>query len=136
MRVLLVALLLCVSCASPSAPVRIVSAPAVAPSVVVPHTEPTHATRSRQKPAEGRAGRVLSVTCYVATGNRTASGVWPKPGMAAGNRWPFGTRLRVQRYGVVTVTDRIGHGSELDLFFASRIDCINFGRQRLLVSVL
>jgi 3D (Asp-Asp-Asp) domain-containing protein len=79
---------------------------------------------------------VLDVTCYVATGHRTASGAWPRVGMAASNQHPFGTRLRVQGVGVVTVTDRIGHSSELDLFMADRAACLRFGRQRLAVTVI
>jgi 3D (Asp-Asp-Asp) domain-containing protein len=56
--------------------------------------------------------------------------------MAASNQHPFGTRLRVQSVGVVTVQDRIGHGSDLDLFMDSRAACIRFGRRRLTVTVL
>jgi 3D (Asp-Asp-Asp) domain-containing protein len=82
------------------------------------------------------AGSRLSVTCYVWTGNRTASGVWPRVGMAAGNRWPFGTRLLVEGVGVVMVTDRIGHSSQLDLFMSSRSACLRFGRKQLRVQVL
>lgn len=56
--------------------------------------------------------------------------------MAAGNRWPLGTRLRVQGIGIVTVTDRIGWGSDLDLFYSQRQACIRFGRRSLLVTEL
>ena len=56
--------------------------------------------------------------------------------MAASNRYPFGTRLRVESVGVVVVQDRIGHGSDLDLFYASRSACLRFGRQQLQVEVL
>jgi len=56
--------------------------------------------------------------------------------MAAGNRWPLGTRLRVEGIGVVVVQDRIGHGSQLDLFMTSEAACRRFGRQRLAVEVL
>lgn len=78
-------------------------------------------------------GTPLDVTCYVATGHRTSSGAWPREGMAASNRYPFGTRLAVEGVGVVTVADRIGWGSDLDLFFNSLSACLHFGRQRLLV---
>lgn len=115
---------------------------------LTPRPSPSRVSRSRALLTEdaapspagtvswGREQRTFDTTCYVASGNRTASGLWPRVGMAASNRWPFGTRLRVQRVGVVTVQDRIGSGSELDLFFASRAACIKFGRQRLLVEVL
>lgn len=56
--------------------------------------------------------------------------------MAASNRYPFGTRLRVEHVGVVTVQDRIGYGSDLDLFMDSRAACIMFGRRPLMVTVL
>lgn len=76
------------------------------------------------------------MTCYSATGHRTASGVWPRPGMAASNLFPLGTRLQVQHVGPVTVTDRVGHGTEVDLFGSSRAACVHFGRRQLLVTVL
>jgi 3D (Asp-Asp-Asp) domain-containing protein len=79
---------------------------------------------------------VLDVTCYVATGHLTASGKRPRVGMAAGNRWPFGTLLRVEHVGVVRVEDRIGHSSDLDLFYADRAACLRFGRQQLRVEVI
>jgi 3D (Asp-Asp-Asp) domain-containing protein len=82
-----------------------------------------------------RHHRTLDVTAYCHTGNRTASGVWPRPGMAAGNQWPFGTRLRVEHVGVVTVTDRIGWGSELDLYMSSCTKARQFGRRHLKVEV-
>lgn len=78
----------------------------------------------------------LSVTAYTSTGNRMANGQWPYVGAAAGNRWPLGTRLRVPGVGVVTVTDRIGCCSSLDLFMSSGAQCARWGRRRLLVEVL
>lgn len=102
----------------------------------VPHPRPTAASRSRTAAGRSGTGRPLDVTCYVATGQRTASGLWPRPGMAASNRWPFGTRLRIEHVGAVVVQDRIGHGSDLDLFMTSRAACVRFGRQQLHVEVL
>jgi resuscitation-promoting factor RpfB len=97
------------------------------------HTPPTVASRHR---AVTVTETRLDVTCYVATGNRTASGAWPREGMAASNRHPFGTRLYVEGVGVVTVTDRIGHSSELDLFYGSLRACREFGRRSLVVAVV
>lgn len=103
----------------------------------VPHPRPrTPLREASQSRYSSGTGSLTDVTCYVWTGHRTASGVWPRVGMAAGNRWPFGTRLRVQRVGIVTITDRIGHSSELDLFFTSLSACLRFGRQQLRVQVL
>lgn len=99
---------------------------------------PRPAVHRRARPARS-SGTLLDVTAYCGTGNRTASGQWPQLGMAAGNRWPFGTRLHIAGYGTVTVEDRIGWGSDVDLYFGSGPDCeqraSNFGRQHLRVAV-
>jgi 3D (Asp-Asp-Asp) domain-containing protein len=101
-----------------------------------PRAIPTRkASRHRTVTGAG-VGRLTDTTCYVWTGNRTASGTWPKVGDAASNRYPFGTVLQVEHVGRVVVRDRIGHGSSLDLFFASRAACIRFGRQQLRVVVV
>jgi 3D (Asp-Asp-Asp) domain-containing protein len=53
---------------------------------------------------------------------------------------PFGTRLRVPGFGVVVVTDRIGHGSDLDLYLGSSPGCARaaraWGRRHLVVEEL
>lgn len=97
----------------------------------IPHVSPSAASRSRTAPQ----GRLLSVTCYTATGHRTASGLWPREGMAASNAYPFGTKLMVEKVGVVVVQDRIGWGSDLDLYRDSRASCVTFGRRSLHVAV-
>lgn len=104
----------------------------------VPRASTREASRSRAvvRHAAGGVGGLTDTTCYTETGSRTASGLWPEPGMAASNRYPFGTRLRVESVGVVVVQDRIGAHSSLDLFFASRAECLRFGRQQLRVEVL
>jgi 3D (Asp-Asp-Asp) domain-containing protein len=56
--------------------------------------------------------------------------------MAASNTYPFGTRLHVEHVGIVTVEDRIGHGTALDLFGPSEAYCRRFGRQQLRVEVV
>lgn len=95
----------------------------------------THASRSRLTPVR-RSGTHLDVTAYCPTGHPTASGMWPREGMAAGNAWPFGTRLHVQGVGVVTVQDRYGWGTDLDLFMDSCPAARSFGRRHLLVEVV
>jgi 3D (Asp-Asp-Asp) domain-containing protein len=55
--------------------------------------------------------------------------------MAAGP-WAFGTRLEVEGVGVVTVQDRYGWGTQLDLFGSSEAFCRRFGRRHLSVTVL
>lgn len=116
---------------------EVVAAPVPVPSRASRST-PRH-THKAQRRTGATSGQRLSVTAYCWTGNRTASGKWPALGMAAGNRWPFGTRLRVEGWGTVTVEDRIGHGSELDLYMG-REGCyqraMNFGRRSLRVEVV
>lgn len=100
---------------------------------------PRAASRSRRGLRGGSTrgtGTLTDTTCYLATGHRTASGLWPKVGMAASNHYPFGTKLHVEGVGVVTVRDRIGHGTALDLFFADRSACVQFGRRALRVRVV
>lgn len=105
---------------------------------VVPRPQVSKASRSRSLDRNAASGTPLSlsVTCYVATGDRTASGKTPQAGMAASNAYPFGTRLLIKGYGVVTVEDRIGHGSDLDLFMDDLAGCRRFGRQQLAVEVV
>lgn len=118
-----------------------------APAMTIPaHTAPKVASRGRVPGSEGPREispsprlwgrpRHLQCSCYLATGRRTASGVWPEPGMAASNLFRFGTRLRVQGFGIVTVTDRSAPGAtDVDLFFTSRSACLKFGRRTLRVS--
>lgn len=108
------------------------------PITPVVRATPTHATRRRAAgtPSVRRRVVTLEVTAYTWTGNRTASGVWPAKGQAASNQFPFGTQLRVPGIGVVTVTDRIGAHSELDIYMTSEGACRRFGRRTLRVEVL
>lgn len=139
-------LALVAGCAAPTAPtvaptgeggvtVGTVSAPS---PVKTPRAMPSKASRTR--PLRGltasESGSLLDVTCYAATGHRTASGKWPRVGMAASNSHRFGTRLLVEHVGVVTVEDRIGHGTDLDVFGPSESYCRRFGRKHLRVEVL
>jgi 3D (Asp-Asp-Asp) domain-containing protein len=81
----------------------------------------------------------LDTTAYCETGSRTASGVWPRPGMAASNLFAFGTVLHVPGVGRVVVTDRIGWGSELDIYMGGpgcERRALLFGRRQLLVGVV
>jgi 3D (Asp-Asp-Asp) domain-containing protein len=73
-------------------------------------------------------------TCY-SQGTTTASGERVHVGIVAQNTLRFGTRIRLdhpvfgRRY--FTVEDRIGSGSELDIYNPSEAACINYGRQRV-----
>lgn len=76
------------------------------------------------------------ITAYTATGHRTASGRWPEPGMVASNRWPMGTRLRIEGLGEFVVQDRVGGGTDVDVFVPTRREAIMFGRKHLHVAVI
>jgi 3D (Asp-Asp-Asp) domain-containing protein len=81
----------------------------------------------------------LDTTAYCWTGNHTASGRWPRIGYAASNLFPFGTRLRVPGFGVVTVEDRTDNLTQLDLYMGDAgcgLRATRFGRRSLLVEVL
>lgn len=47
---------------------------------------------------------------------------------------PFGTVVTIDGLGKFTVEDRIGHGSEFDIFTHSCAEANNFGRQHRAVS--
>lgn len=100
------------------------------------HRQPLVSPRARRSPESHR----WDTTAYCATGHRTASGVWPAVGMAAtlDRTIPFGTRLRVPGYGVVTVQDRIGHGSQLDIYLGTGAACDHaartWGRRHLTIT--
>lgn len=117
-----------------SGPVRPPHVTSPPPSVNVWREVPRASRRAHRT-----AIKAVDVTAYCWTGNRTASGKWPRRGMAASNKHPIGTRLRVPGIGVVTVEDRIGHGTELDLYMG-RAGChdraTDFGRRHLRVEVL
>jgi 3D (Asp-Asp-Asp) domain-containing protein len=80
---------------------------------------------------------VLEVTAYNWTGNRCANGEWPIEGTTvAMNGIPFGTRVFIPGIGERIVQDRIGHGTQLDIYMGQdRQKALNFGRQKLKVIV-
>jgi 3D (Asp-Asp-Asp) domain-containing protein len=82
---------------------------------------------------------MVSSTCY-AQGGITASGQQARPGEVAANMLPLGTRIILdhpafgrQEY---VILDRIGSGSELDIFNESEAACNQYGRQERGFSVL
>ena len=77
--------------------------------------------------------QTLNVSAYCETGNRTASGVWPKVGMCAADHLPFGSRVTLPDGRVLTVTDRFGgnYTDRLDIFMSSEAACWQFGRRWL-----
>lgn len=77
--------------------------------------------------------QVLNCSAYCHTGSPTASGVWPKLGMAAADHLPFGTKVTLPNGLVLTITDRFGGGytDRLDIFMNTEQECWNFGRRWL-----
>ena len=87
-------------------------------------------------------------TAYTHTGNRTASGLWPEAGMAAvqkrarASNLPFGTKIYVDGYGLVTVQDTGDSGMEryggvwLDLFMETNSECVAWGMRQRNIYVL
>lgn len=78
----------------------------------------------------------LSSTAYTHTGNNMANGEKPYEGAVACNLVPIGTKLYIEGYGYFVVKDRIGHGSQLDIFMDTYDECIQFGRRTLKVYVV
>lgn len=98
----------------------------------------TRFTRTSDGDARGSVDLGVSdITMYCPTGNRTASDKWPRRGMVAtiSRSIPFGTRVLIDGLGTFTVEDRIGHGSEFDIFTPSCDEADRFGRQHRRVTL-
>lgn len=78
----------------------------------------------------------LSSTAYTHTGNNMANGEKPYEGAVASNLVPLGTKIYIEGYGYFVVKDRIGHGSQLDIFMDTYKKAIQFGRRTLKVYVV
>jgi 3D (Asp-Asp-Asp) domain-containing protein len=83
------------------------------------------------------SGALHDVTAYCG-GGTTASGRQVYEGEVATIRRdvPFGTRVRIGDLGTFVVEDRIGHGSEFDVYMSSCSRADEFGRRRLTVELL
>ena len=77
--------------------------------------------------------QILNCSAYCHSGNPTASGVWPRVGMAAADHIPFGAKVTLPDGRILTVTDRFGgnYKDRLDIFMNSESECWRFGRQWL-----
>ena len=82
----------------------------------------------------------MTATAYTHTGNRTATGIWPKVGIVAVDPRviPLGTRLYVDGYGYATAADVGGaiKGKRIDVFMETRAECRQWGRRPVQVFVL
>lgn len=87
-------------------------------------------------------GRPMAVTAYCATGNPTASGAWPSEGRTVATldrTIPFGTVLEIEGLGTYVVEDRIGYGSDVDVYLGAEgceVDAAAFGRQTRTVTIV
>lgn len=81
----------------------------------------------------------LDSTSYCSAGTM-ADGAQTHIGAVANNMWPLGTRLEIltgeDAGAVVTVEDRIGYGSQLDVFNPSCQWSIDYGRELVQVIAL
>ncbi|MCR4963881.1 MAG: G5 domain-containing protein [Firmicutes bacterium] len=82
----------------------------------------------------------VEATAYTATGNRTATGTWPKVGtIAVDPRYiPLGTRVYIDGYGYATAEDTGGaiKGNIIDLYMNSYDECIRWGRRSTTLYIL
>ncbi len=93
-------------------------------------------TPTNPEPSNMKYLGALSSTAYTHTGNNMASGEKPYEGAVACNLVPLGTKIYIEGYGYFVVKDRIGHGSQLDIFMDTYDECIQFGRRTLKVYVV
>lgn len=94
------------------------------------------ASRSRRVPGVA-TGALHKITMYCING-RTASGKATSSGMVAtrDRNIPFGTKIVIDGLGTFTVEDRIGYGSEYDIWTPSCSTAISFGRKFRRVTIL
>ncbi|MBC7342335.1 MAG: 3D domain-containing protein [Clostridia bacterium] len=82
----------------------------------------------------------MEATAYTHTGNRTAAGVWPCPGVIAVDPRviPLGTWLYVEGYGLGQALDTGGliKGRRIDLFMDSEQKAVIWGRRSVQVCIL
>lgn len=96
----------------------------------------------KPKPTEAEIKKTIvatEVTAYTHTGNRTATGRWPKIGYVAVNPnvIPYGTKLYIPGYGYCTARDtgafrheEGGMKNQIDIFLNTEKECRKWGRKR------
>ncbi|MDO4582255.1 MAG: 3D domain-containing protein [Bacillota bacterium] len=82
----------------------------------------------------------VQATAYTWTGNRTATGTWPKIGTIAVDPSfiPLGSKVYVVGYGFATAEDTGGaiKNNIIDLYMDTEQDCIQWGRRNIIMYVL
>lgn len=95
------------------------------------------ATKAEATKTSRGTDRTATITAYTWTGNRTASGKWPKEGRTvAGPSWiPFGTRVYIDDIGWRIVEDRTAekYDGRYDVYMDDYGRCIALGRQKKVV---
>ncbi len=97
------------------------------------------------KPIKYSSKTTLRATAYTHTGNRMATGKYPKPGYVAVDpkEIPYGTKMYIVSadgkyvYGYAIAADTGGFTkgtrTDMDLFFDSENECVKFGRRDIVV---
>jgi 3D (Asp-Asp-Asp) domain-containing protein len=109
---------------------RIVRPAVVRPQVVI---------ASRGDQVSTAREMLLVASAYTYSGHRTFTGTWPGRGTVAVDPKviPLGTRLWVEGYGPGIAVDTGGaiRGKRVDLYMASRGECISWGRRVVRVRI-
>ncbi len=99
-------------------------------------------------PVKYTSKTTLRATAYTHTGNKTSTGVWPKPGHVAVDpkEIPYGTKMYIVSsdgkyvYGYAIAADTggfiYGNRADMDLFLDSEAECVKFGRRNITVYFL
>lgn len=108
------------------------TSPRVARKAAPPRSTTTKPAEPATRPSGGTAGaRRVTSTAYCLTGT-TANGGRGHAGSVAMNGVPFGSRWRVVETGqVYVVNDRIGHGSQFDIWMGSCSAARSYGRRTI-----
>ena len=84
--------------------------------------------------------REMKATAYTWSGNKTATGIWPEPGIVAVDPSviPLGTQLYIEGYGPAIAADTGGDivGNRIDLYMDTEDECWEFGRQEVRVKII
>lgn len=82
----------------------------------------------------------VEATAYLWTGNKTATGTWPRRGTIAVDPKviPLGTILYIPGYGYGKAEDTGGRikGNTIDLFMGNRTEAINWGRRTIEIKIV
>lgn len=110
------------------------------PTIEQLHTGTWAQHKSVPEPAESLIAKTViadTITAYTHTGNRTATGTWPRIGTLACNpkQIAYGTKLYIPGYGYGRVEDTGANRHDIskifiDVFLDSEAECRTWGRKR------